>query len=690
MNILVTTLGFSWHIVPEMLGFTNPAQFPLYQKDIEIEKARKKCDIKPVDECWVVTVGLSDKLSSEIDALRKWATCFSIKLRLISCNDIVDFTDENAIRRMRSCIYRVVLHASERIENGDLYLSLAGGRKTMSADMQEAANLFGCDLLLHVIDKGGIPNAMKTELNTAWSKEFFKYGKYFLPLVIKSNIRRNVLLDNGLFNITGERYPLLIDDEAVILSHAEDITLLEEIERRKEESDRVYQNFLSSLNMYEDRKRSSFRAMHLLSAEMIEALKTRIIGFHEESDIKILRSIPKCDLHSHLGGVLAPGEILEVANHDQSLIDTLLMNDGLAHWYESIRVLVLKQDLEGLYALKNKIHTGDKKTSFERNLLFLSALKDEQELFHNLVNYPYQDMQQQKGIGIEAYQKLGDFQGSLLLQTQTLIRATCKIYTENLLNDGVGYVEIRCSPYKYCEYGMSLSEVLDCIMDGMDDSGITYRLIVIMGRTSSKQEISSRVEELLEVCKTNSRFSSKFVGVDLAGTEGAQKPSELRECFLPLLRECIHITIHAGETESVENIWEAVYYLAADRIGHGLRLLEKPELMIRFVDKNIGVELCPSSNDQIIGYEKDYPLISYMNQGLKVTLNTDNCGISATSMSKEFFKAGSLCKGITVWDCLVLVRNSISVAFLDSDSKRALMIRFEKKIMQCIQEGVLV
>jgi adenosine deaminase len=77
------------------------------------------------------------------------------------------------------------------------------------------------------------------------------------------------------------------------------------------------------------------------------------------------------------------------------------------------------------------------------------------------------------------------------------------------------------------------------------------------------------------------------------------------------LERCIHVTIHAGETESVDNIWQAVYHLSADRIGHGLKLLDKPELIPRFIDKNIGIEMCPSSNDQIIGYlcaEHAYPL----------------------------------------------------------------------------------
>ena len=690
MNILVATLGFSWHIIPELLGFTNPGKFPLYEFHPQVAETRKKFDVQPIDECWIVTGGLSERLASELASLKQWANHFSFMLRFVICKDLVDFTDEQAIRTMRSCIYRVVLHASENLQGGALYLSLAGGRKTMSADMQEAANLFGCKLLLHVIDTTVVPEDVNSGIVTTWIQDYQRFGNYFLPLVIKTAIRRNVLLDSGRFKIQGTRYPLFCGIDQEFAEHTEDMSLLEEIEQRKTDSDQIYRNFLASLDAPLSRKRNSFRALQMLDAEIIRVLKSRRIGFQEKEDIKLLQRFPKCELHSHLGGVLYPREILKVASQEKSLVEVLLLDADHSTWFKHVCDAVSQSDLQGLYELKQTIRKRSTKESFERNLVFLAAFQDNPDLFEKLVYYPAEAIQEIRGIGIEAYQQFGDFQGSLLLQTKALLEATCRIYADNLYADGVEYVEIRCSPYKYCEYGLSLNEVLDCIMKSMDESKVTYRLIIIMGRTSTKQEISERVEELLHMYRNNKKFATKFVGVDLAGTEGAQKPSELRECFLPLLRECIHITIHAGETESVDNIWEAVYYLAADRIGHGLQLLDKPELMERFLDKHIGVELCPSSNDQIIGYGQGYPLVSYMEQGLKVTLNTDNCGISGTSMSREFFKAGSLCGGLSLWDCLVLIRNSISIAFLDTDTKRWLMAEYEKKILDHIQKGVFL
>ena len=293
-------------------------------------------------------------------------------------------------------------------------------------------------------------------------------------------------------------------------------------------------------------------------------------------------------------------------------------------------------------------------------------------------------------IGIDEYQKLGDFQGSSLLQTEKTISKTIEIYADNLIEHNVKYVEIRCSPYKYTKLGLSINQVVDCMTNTLKRKSekLEYRFIYIIGRQSSKKEIKDSIQDILDLMKHNSDFKNKLVGIDLAGNEGATKPSELREDFMPLLEKCVNITIHAGETESVDSIWEAVYHLSADRIGHGLKLLDNEELLNRFINKNIGIEMCPSSNYQIVGFDKEkkYPLYEYMNRGLKVSINTDDQGISKTNLTKEFIRASILCPELTLWDFIVLIRNSISIAFCDSKTKNNLMHSFEDEILNILQE----
>jgi adenosine deaminase len=302
----------------------------------------------------------------------------------------------------------------------------------------------------------------------------------------------------------------------------------------------------------------------------------------------------------------------------------------------------------------------------------------------------YCDNNEYCAVQIDTYQKLGDFQGSSLLQTKNTIAKAVELYAKKIAEDNVRYVEIRCSPYKYTKKGLSENDVVNCIMDNFEKYGklIEYRLICIVGRESGITEIQESIQKIVSLMDTNPRFLNKLAGIDLAGNEGNLRPVELREYFIPFMEKCIHITIHAGETEPVDNIWEAVYCLSADRIGHGLKLADKRELIPRFVEKNIGIEMCPSSNDQIIGYrDKQYPLKYYMQKGLKVTINTDNCGISRTSLSDEFYKVSSLCGGLSLWDCFVLIRNSLSVAFTDSPAKKTLLREFEDTIYNwCIKK----
>lgn len=690
MNILVTTLGYSWHIIPEILGFTNPKQFDLYQTCPEIKKKQIEMGLLPADECWIVTIDDTQGMREDIESLYMWAKHFGFIIRIISCSGVKDFSNEHDIKTMRSCIFRTVLLASEKTRKGKLYLSLAGGRKTMSADMQEAANLFGCDLLLHVIDSKPIPKTLREEPRTSMMYNFLQFGSYFLPVIIKEHTPKNPILNTGTINITSRNFPLRLPSTSQPGKHEEDQSLLKIIEARKTEANLLYTNFLGSIESQQFMKRDGFRKFYLLDSQSIHALQTLTIGNNADQDIELIKKLPKCDLHSHLGGVLSPQNILNCVSGEKSFILSLLGDPDHRNWHSYVSRLAEMHDFTKLINIKESIGSTSRKQSFIRNVLFISALSHHPGLFKKIAEEPFKDEKSYVGIGIEAYQKLGDFQGSRLLQTPGLIQRVCRIYAESLSEDGVEYFEIRCSPYKYCEFGLSVHEVINCIIDEMDKSGIPYRIIIVFGRTASSEEITDRISELLDLYKTNARFAEKFVGVDLAGTEGAQSPSELRECFLPLLQECIHITIHAGETESVENIWEAVYYLAADRIGHGLRLLERPELLVRFVDKNIGIEMCPSSNHQIIGYNQGYPLKEYMKRGLKVTVNTDNCGISRTTMSKEFHTAGKLSSGMSLWDCIVLIRNSLSIAFLDAETKKQLMIEYEMKIMNLIQTGALI
>jgi adenosine deaminase len=648
-NILVTTLG-SWQIVPELIGFTNPDGFDFFKNNTDIEELRTKHDIAPIDKLWIIATDGND---SNINILKKIAETWKINISFFICQGINDLTSEKEIDTMRSFIYRVVMKASEEAIDGQLYLSLTGGRKTMSADMQDAATIFGCKKLLHLVEKMTMAEPLRTEF-----KEFDflsatngKFSEYFMPVIIGENIHPNIILWGEEGKLTGENYPLDIDKES---KYYENGKLAKEILCRKKESSQVYSNFYSHIKNQEN-ERDIFRRLYFLHPDILQKLKEIKIGTNDkdyEDEINLLKSLPKADLHTHLGGVLSAAEIIEVAKCHPNPTDSTIAE---------------------ILSFQGKPDEFDK------------------HIFGEYIN-----PEKYYNTGIDSYQKLGDYQGSKLLKTKQTLEKTVDIYARNLLNDNVKYVEIRCSPYNYSTEYFSVDDVVNCIMDTMDkyQDKITYRIICIIGREADLDKIKQRIDIIIGLINSNERFAKKLVGIDLAGNEGRNAPKDLRSSFMPFLERCIHITIHAGETEEVGNIWEAVYHLSADRIGHGLKLLDKEELIPRFIDKNIGIEMCPSSNRQIVGYgrvtDKTYPLKTYMEHGLKVTVNTDNQGISRTFMSNEFYAAANLCGGISLWDCFVLIRNSLIVSFADKKTKMKLLQNFENEIYEwCINKNNL-
>ncbi len=655
MNLLITTLGTSWQIIPELFSVTNPEQFDFFCGSKESVELREKFNLKPIDECWIITT----QGQREMKKLENWAKFWEIRLKVFVCNNVDSFGNQDEIMRMRSLIYRIVLKGTETADI--LYLSLSGGRKTMSADMQEAGNLFGCDAMIHVVDKEFYDNV---EIRTAIKNDELltpppeTYSKYFVPLLVNTKIHPSLVVSADKERLFSKNFPIEIPETSDYFISAiidEDRTLEQEIQHRKDRSSQLYANFYGMISGGTETNRTLFRKLYFLHPDILRKLKEYKLGHNKERDFNLIHKFPKAELHSHIGGILTPEEIINVA-----------------------------------HTVPEKYLSSD--TEFSKIINKILDYKDNPEAFEKEIYGKYLEKENFYAIGIDPYQHLGDFQGSKLLQTKETIRKTLEIYAEKLIKENVRYVEIRCSPYKYTKLGLTTLEVLECMIQTLAQYSekLEYRLIYIIGRESTKEQITDSINQLNEILDTHKEIAEKLAGIDLAGNEGKTKPGELRDVFMPLLEKCIKITIHAGETENVESIWEAVYHLSADRIGHGLKLMDKPELMHRFIDKNIGVEMCPSSNDQIVGFKKNpdsYPLKKYLDAGLKVTLNTDDCGISRTTVTNEYLKASELCSEITLWDVIVLIRNSLSIAFCDRENKSRLMHEFEDEILEiCSRE----
>jgi adenosine deaminase len=218
----------------------------------------------------------------------------------------------------------------------------------------------------------------------------------------------------------------------------------------------------------------------------------------------------------------------------------------------------------------------------------------------------------------------------------------------DLARDGVVYAEVRGAPELFTQAGLSMSQVIEATLEG-------YR----SGEKAALDEgFNIRVESLLCGMRQNklsqdvAELAVKFrnqgvVGFDIAGPEDGFPPSDQLETFEYLRQEDAHFTIHAGEAYGLPSIWEAIQLCGAERLGHGVRIIDdidfsgpEPKLgkLASYVrDRRIPLELCPTSNLQTGAAKsyKEHPLGVLATLRFRVTLNTDNRLMSQTSMSHE-------------------------------------------------------
>ncbi len=214
----------------------------------------------------------------------------------------------------------------------------------------------------------------------------------------------------------------------------------------------------------------------------------------------------------------------------------------------------------------------------------------------------------------------------------------------DLASDGVVYAEVRMAPELCTEQGLTLDEVMQAMVDGFASgsrgTGLTVYVICSAMRTAARS---------LEIAELAVRWRDRgCVGFDIAGAEAGYPPTRHLDAFHYVQRENFHATIHAGEAFGLPSIWEAVQFCGAERLGHGVRIVddisgepgsEKLGRLAAYVrDRRIPLELCPTSNvgTGVCPSIADHPIGMLRRLRFRVTVNTDNRLMSATSMSNEF------------------------------------------------------
>jgi len=683
-NIIVTTFGGTWLILPEIIGFCcdNVKIFSennIYNSFIQ---TLKNNNINSIDELWIICTH-GEQSNQAIEKFNLWFKKVSEKgekipeCKFIGLKDISDLTTDDECKQMADFIFRVVLKAYEAKGSGKLLLSLAGGRKTMSSDMQRAAFFFGCDILFHIADSG---TPLKIEPDQLLEKLNKDLANAVFPVIIQKKIQTSPLTEIPKKLLSSD-FQIKFNRENTASTY-----LLDEINSRLINAQSI------SFNAYRQRtsdfKISIFHGLHQLNPIILNQLNT------EKPNKEWINKLPKTDLHCHFGGILDIKGIIKVAKANKNRISRALeQNSQFLQWYNMIHNFVEKENIDELKKIIHNKNYLRKEIPEKFNIpcplplaSFIICFEDKTDLLDKIVFGEYQDTYKYRNIGIESYERLGDLQGSGLLQSKESIVEACHYLVEYCKQHNLKYLELRCSPVNYTMGGLKEDEIVSIMYDEFEKCKniVDIRLIIIGSRHGDENIFKKHVELVHNLIKKDEKYKNFIVGFDVAGNEAKKSPKELREQLLPLMKECVRFTIHAGENQPVDNIWEAVYELNADRIGHGLTLIENEDLLFRFRDKNIFIELCPSSNYQICDYENNnYPLKKYFDEGLKITINTDNPGISRTDITNEYDFASNIA-GLTKIEIIQLIRNSVQGTFLPKNEKKKLMLQFEEKIYKIL------
>jgi adenosine deaminase len=221
-----------------------------------------------------------------------------------------------------------------------------------------------------------------------------------------------------------------------------------------------------------------------------------------------------------------------------------------------------------------------------------------------------------------------------LLQTGKAMEEAVYLVQETIKKEHVIYAEIRFAPQLHCEQGLTQEEVILAALKGLKRSDLFCNLILCCMRGEDTKKANL---ETIRLAKKYLVEDGGVVAVDLAGAEGLFKTADYAEEFQAAKEAGIPFTIHAGEADGADSIKKALEF-GASRIGHGVRAYEEKALLQELKERQICLEMCPTSNRQTkaVADMKQYPLKTYLEQGLCITVNTDDMAISRTTMPKEF------------------------------------------------------
>ncbi|MFP5282101.1 MAG: adenosine deaminase [Actinomycetes bacterium] len=307
-------------------------------------------------------------------------------------------------------------------------------------------------------------------------------------------------------------------------------------------------------------------------------------------DLEVLRAAPKVSLHDHLDGGLRPQTVLELAGEIGHELPASTP-EALGRWFSE----------------------AASSGSLERYL----------DTFAHTI---------------------------AVMQTRDSLARVAQEFVEDLAADGVVYGETRWAPEQHLREGLTAAEAVEAVRDGLHEGmqiarGRGQEIVVQQLLTAMRHTSPSR-----EIADLAIRYRHQGVaGFDIAGAEAGFPPTRYLDAFDYLKRNNAYFTIHAGEAFGLPSIWEALQICGANRLGHGVRIIDdiligeggQPVLgdLAAYVrNQRVPLEMCPTSNVQTGAAPslERHPIGLLADLRFRVTVNVDNALMSATTLSREF------------------------------------------------------
>ena len=264
-----------------------------------------------------------------------------------------------------------------------------------------------------------------------------------------------------------------------------------------------------------------------------------------------------------------------------------------------------------------------------------------------------------------------------VMQRADAIERVAAESVEDLAADGIVYAEVRFAPEQHLHEGLTLDAVVEAAVAGVRRASAGRAIVV--GLLLSGMRQAARSVEIAELAVRH-RDNGVF-GFDVAGPEKGYPPTRYLDAFQLIAHENFHFTIHAGEAFGLPSIWEALQFCGAERLGHGVRIVDditvEPDgrvilgrLAAYVRDRRIPLEMCPTSNVDIgaVARIEQHPIDLLKRLRFRVTLNTDDRLMSNISLSSEFALMASVF-GWTLDDMEWVTLNAIKSAFLPFDGR---------------------